>query len=143
MNKLIKMEDYILEQNEFGLYKHNADDIRAYAKLLKSKPTLSMFIPCDDDGNVLGEPSDESMSRYLNSQVGSFDVEYTHCLNYQSALDKVIFDGWSVAKKGVYHIGIKNNDEDVILFYSNGEVFYNGNFINTISDLTPYNLKLK
>jgi len=46
--KLISMTDFVLEKNDFGLFKNNAEQIRDYAKFIKLPLKLDMFIPCDN-----------------------------------------------------------------------------------------------
>ena len=143
MNKLIKMEDYVLEQNEFSLYKHNADDIRQYAKLLKSNPTLSMFVPCDDGGNVLEEPKLEDMPKFVSIDDEDQMKLYAKFHTYQAYLSDVIFDGWGVIRKAEMATILINDDSHELVFYLDGSVAYNQRTITSLSDLTPYNLSLK
>lgn len=116
MNKLISMEDYVLESTNSDDMSFRNEAIK-YAKLLKSKPTLSMFVPCDDKG-------------FLN-----LDKEHT---------DKVIFDGWSVYEKQKNIVNIQTPQGMIwINFQENGLITLNGHIITSLSDLTPYNLPLK
>jgi hypothetical protein len=79
MEKLIPMVEYVLEQYETiqqsNVFENNCYN---YANLLKQPLTLSMFVPCDDDGNVL---------EYENDQQ-----------KYQKAKEKVIFEGFTYKK---------------------------------------------
>ncbi|WP_299524141.1 hypothetical protein [uncultured Lutibacter sp.] len=60
--KLISMVDYVLEQevklyeDETGFLNDRLVNIFRYANFLKQPLELGMFIPCDEDGNVLEEP---------------------------------------------------------------------------------------
>ena len=56
--QLISLSTFVLEKNEFGLFKKNDEQIRKYAEFLQKDLDLSMFIPCDKDGVPLKEPSD-------------------------------------------------------------------------------------
>ena len=67
---LIPMTDFVIEIDEnkpkfknfssfseINQYEINGyDKIRNYARFLKQPLKLEMFVPCDEDGNVLGEP---------------------------------------------------------------------------------------
>ena len=82
------MEDYVLWQNESDDKQVSMYFCIEYAKLLKSKPTLGQFVPTDDEGNVFKYTSETGHNAY--------DREY------QTALDKVIFDGWSIESNEEY-----------------------------------------
>lgn len=89
------MTDFVLEQKETigNLFiGHNAFEfcraVNAYANFLKQPLKLEMFVPCDDDGNVLEEPIDCQCS---------CDSEEDYCIcklkeEYQEAKKKVLFD---------------------------------------------------
>ena len=93
------MTDFVLEQGK----KPNNSDFREgfvvkvlnYANLLKQPLTLGMFVPCDDDGNVLEEPYKDMWDNFINSHFGHFNESYTYCFNYQIAKSKVLFNGFS------------------------------------------------
>ena len=56
--KLISLSDYVLQlwddklMSEIGIRAIN------YAKFLKQPLKLEMFVPCDDEGNILKAPTD-------------------------------------------------------------------------------------
>lgn len=84
---------------EFVLKSNDLESIKNYAKFLSQKPEKWMFVPCDDEGNVLEEPvlfkewivSDH----YFNAS-----ESVTHqCRMYQQALDRVIFEGFTSHNK--------------------------------------------
>jgi len=142
MKTLISMEDYVIETyNDESKYMLN--DVFAkmainYAELLKSKPTLGQFVPTDDEGNVLEEPhKDDSYEIEAGSELFQGEID-----DYQTALDKVIFDGW-VLYEVTKHSTIIVNGENYIHFYFDNDVYINHANISTISDLIKYNLKLK
>lgn len=60
--KLLPMTDYVLSSLEYHT-------IKDYAELLKQPLKLEMFLPCDDDGNLLGDPPE--MEVLGRSQGGS------------------------------------------------------------------------
>lgn len=88
MNKLISMTDFVLKQIE--QFKKDGAPQRIqylgnYANFLKQTLKLEMFVPCDDDGNILEE---------LN-EIGGI-VQYPEELKqYQKAQEKVIFEGFT------------------------------------------------
>jgi hypothetical protein len=51
-----------------------------------------MFVPCDENGNVLEKPPVEVWDKFLKSYFGCFDVWYTSCFKYQEAQSKVLFN---------------------------------------------------
>lgn len=56
--KLISMTDFVLEQYELSRNPtHFEENAFNYAQFLKQPLELWMFVPCDEDGNVLEEPS--------------------------------------------------------------------------------------
>lgn len=63
------------------------DEISNYAQFLAQKPEKWMFVPCDEDGNVLEEPLHYT----------EFTREETQ--KYQQALERVIFDGFTSHNK--------------------------------------------
>jgi hypothetical protein len=52
--KLISMTDFVLEQNNFKVFRNQ--QILNYANFLKQPLELWMFVPCDENGDVLEEP---------------------------------------------------------------------------------------
>lgn len=71
--QLISLSDFVLEKNEFGLFKKNDDQIRKYAEFLQQELTLSMFLPCDKEGNVLSEPLKTDFLIEANKECGGWD----------------------------------------------------------------------
>lgn len=69
-----------------------------FAKFLNQPLTLSMFVPCDEDGNVLEEPT----AKLMNELGGGFSTnEEQNQLDdfiqeYQAAKERVIFEGFEV-----------------------------------------------
>lgn len=84
MKKLINMTDFVLwqhaessNQNEFE------DNCYNYAKFLKKPLELGMFVPIDEDGNVLEFP-----------KVCICTDSCSFCKKYQKAKEKVLFEGF-------------------------------------------------
>lgn len=82
--KLIPMTDFVLEQ----VVKMESKEITYlrifnYAKFLKQPLTLGMFVPCDENGNILENPFKE------NGRPARGIYE-----KYQKAKEKVLFKGF-------------------------------------------------
>ena len=78
--KPLTMLEFVQESNEL-------ESIKNYAKFLSQKPEKWMFVPCDDEGNVLEEPLHYT----------EFTREETQ--KYQQSLDRVIFEGFTSPHK--------------------------------------------
>ena len=142
--KLISMTDFVLEQTKLaseskcGIYEYIVK-IRDYANLLKQPLELWMFVPCDEDGNVLELPTKEN-------SLNTIDHE-SKMMDYQQAKEACIFEGfeWNVAefcdepmieledKKGNYFC-YDCEDKN----FSKDEDF----FCSDIEDLLQFNLQL-
>ena len=86
--KLISLSDFVLEKNEFGLFKKNDEQIRKYAEFLQQDLVLSMFLPCDSNGVFCPNPNLENFS---------IDEKGSHLFNlaltkWKQGLEKVIFN---------------------------------------------------
>ena len=88
--KLIKMTDFVLQNYEKNdNYQNIADECLLYANFLKQPLTLGMFIPCDENGNVLEDPEFHEPNN--ENEIGDYDeLRY----QYQEAKSKVIFEGF-------------------------------------------------
>ena len=85
--KLISMTDFVLECYEKNdNYQNIADDCLLYANFLKQPLTLGMFVPCDDDGDVLEIPHPKP---FQGRQKYDDDLEI-----YNEAKSKVLFNGF-------------------------------------------------
>lgn len=81
--KLISMTDFVLEQVRKMESKELAYlKIFNYARFLKQPLTLGMFVPCDENGNVLVEPK----IRFD----GGYDIDEVKI--YQQAKGRVLFE---------------------------------------------------
>jgi len=84
--KLLSMTDFVLEQTStpFGDDKNTSSDrlvkIEKYANFLKQHLKLGMFVPCDENGNVLEEP---------NAGMSGYDHVYK---NYDKAKERCLFE---------------------------------------------------
>lgn len=95
--KLISMTDFVLEQTE--LYKEDkisvfdfALRVKKYAQFLKQPLTLGMFVPCDEEGNVLEEPI---ISEHLLDSPGGSPIKSKNtpeAYYYRKAKERVLFE---------------------------------------------------
>lgn len=91
--KLISLADFVLQENTKGVlkYKNDIEAIRKYAEFLQQELTLSMFLPCDKNGNILKEP--EWWYRYNCGASPFMNVdEILPCQEYKKAVSNVIFN---------------------------------------------------
>ena len=131
--KLISMTDFVLSKesildNDNCNESDNAiDSMFKYAKFLQKTLTLGMFVPCDDDGNVLKVPICENQNE--SQQLMEFAVKSKI---FDKAKFKVLFNGFQVRKQSTYSI-VSNKD---------GDIWVTWNKSKNIEDLIPYNLDL-
>lgn len=111
MKRLISMTDFVLQ--DWSKYKgYDSEDYRVfaynknviienYATFLKQPLTLGMFVPCDENGNVLEEPDYDGFEVDINESYfgGETDIEIEkYELKYQKAKEKVLFNGdWEIS----------------------------------------------
>lgn len=94
--KLISMTDFVLEQ-ELPTYMQNEEFEEAYYKLynyanfLKQPLELWMFVPCDENGNVL-EQCDDICS-----------CECDKIKAFRKAKERCLFDGFEIRDKGNFY----------------------------------------
>ena len=128
--KLISMTEFVLEQRE----KRNKDNIRfldceKYANFLNQPLTLGMFIPCDEDGNVLKEPKNNG-----NQSTEFFSVAFD---KYQQAKDKVLFERFfDTINAPQYSHYISDGMQSVFYMSKNGSTYKNILGMKKIEDLT-------
>ena len=86
--KLISMTSFVLQRDITDIKQR--DSIVKYANFLKQPLKLEMFVPCDEDGNVLKEPKrGEDYLQYPDSFDGN--KEWGELYDYQQAKEKVLF----------------------------------------------------
>jgi len=110
MKKLITMTEYVLERDKFWTSKRNDKSISSYdgvkgfvfnvvdyAQLLQTPLELGQFIPCKD-----GEPMEkpEKWRSYTPNTLNLSADAYRECVDYQKALDSVLFEGWEINGAG-------------------------------------------
>ena len=96
--KLISMTDFVINKRKELLrhseYKNDLENyaniVYNYANFLKQPLNLGMFVPCDEDGNILKEPKRwEDYLQYPDSFDGN--KEWDELYDYQQAKEKVLF----------------------------------------------------
>lgn len=106
--KLISMVEFVLEtvdkdvESFINLENQIVNEyflIENYANFLSQPLTLGMFVPCDEEGNVLEEPYNYSDWRKSNNfdRHNYDDVEILQ--QYQQAKEGVLFEGFEVKGK--------------------------------------------
>lgn len=111
--KLQKMTTFILEQSE----KINDPEILVrvlvkYAMFLERPLTLGMFVPCDEDGNVLEEPHPEKYfdinkpsDKFTNEDKKGLDLYSSALMFYDAAKKNVLFSDLEIEKRlGSIHV---------------------------------------
>jgi len=126
MKKLIGMTDYVFEQyttvasDNVYLAMKNCYN---HAKFLKQTANKGMFVPCDEDGNVL------EIIPFNEHKKGSIFENDQYC-RFNKAKEWVLFEGFTF--DGHKYLEYKNISLDIrMLEYK------------TIEDLVEYNLTLK
>ena len=112
-----------LEHNEISHFEDDYEHITKYANFITQPLTKGMFIPCDEEGEVLSEP--EHFEWWVNlQQMKTPDIE---CSQYQQAKERVLFadfDECQPVKIGYYlkalDIFLKANEGTIEQFISNG-----------------------
>lgn len=88
MKEILTSFEYLPRLSLFWI-KMEAKDIRFfndYVNLITQPLTKGMFVPCDEEGNVLEEPE---RNNYLSVRAFTENLK-----QYQQAKDRVIFEGW-------------------------------------------------
>jgi hypothetical protein len=125
MKKLISMTDFVLEQDTNWSYKNTIVSIRDYANFLKQPLELWMFVPCDEDGNVLEEPKDEGQT------LVRLEKDFKE---YQQAKERCLFEGFELKGENELFYNLTHD-----LCYS---VFLSKNNKRTMQDLINSDFKL-
>lgn len=101
MKNLISMTDFVLEQRKTynGDFEDLADLYLRYANFLKQPLELCMFVPCDENRNVLQEPKlDYEPVAFWNA--GEIDEKHNELYGeYQQAKERCLFEGFDSAEK--------------------------------------------
>lgn len=85
------MTDFVLEvEKGTSLQGSKLKQIVNYANFLKQPLKLEMFVPCDDEGNILEEPKQTSLTCSFFEQQQFFNKQK----KYENAKEKVLFKGF-------------------------------------------------
>ena len=130
--KLISMTSFVLQRDITDIKQR--DSIVKYANFLKQPLKLEMFVPIDQNGNILEEP--KMIEKQLGFEEVEIDYDYAEVEVYKKAKEKVLFEGIEFRKNGgVNFLTIK---EDTFDFFD-----FNVKFKNlTIEYLIQYDLQL-
>lgn len=132
--KLQNMTDFVLNIDEIVIQGEDQEynewslsclgKIENYAKFLKKPLTLGMFVPCDENVNILFQPIhfNEWLSEYKNGIIHEY--EHHTMLKYLKAKERVLFEDIKLGNYGnkMFHLTGFNNSYVII----NG-VIYNDN----------------
>lgn len=113
--RLKSMVDFVLESTEQKLFKYNTIQIRDYANFLKQPLKLEMFVPCDEDGNVLEYPIDIYYKPDFGCQKYPKECYEEDLMKYEQAKEKVLFEGFDLST-AKYHCD--RNDRTIEYFTS-------------------------
>ena len=92
--KLISMTNFVIQEWEKDMYTDDFTKIvKNYAYFLKQPLKLEMFVPCDEDGNVLEDIIGNGMIHNYSEKVKQ----------YEQAKDKVLFEGFDIYSNGDLH----------------------------------------
>jgi len=162
MKKLIPMTDFVLELSDIGSEiqslshqnKNRADrfsKLVTYANFLKQPLKLEMFVPCDEDGNVLEMPVNydvwfELHNKNIDGEKGT--IGFLLHEEYQKAKEKVIFEGFNAKRLYgfISEIIIELKNKEIFFYYDfEKKIFfkYFNKYLRTVEDLIPYNLEFK
>lgn len=140
MKTLIGITDFVLEENRF---KEDSDTAifktTNYTKFLKQPLELWMFIPCDEDGNVLEEPIET---------IGGVEM---YVKRYQQAKKRCLFEGWNynIAKfSDNPFIELRDENNNYLAYdvddknFQYAEELFTDSENKNIEDIVKYNLQL-
>lgn len=125
--KLIPMTDFVLQEEKKGLQNTDRhlrfEKILKYAKFLKKPLKLEMFVPCDEDGNII-------LFEFSTNKIALDDRDYCDKLEmFEKAKAKVLFKNF-IKKVGEKHVELLIEQQ----FLTIGIGFKNGTY-KTIEDL--------
>ena len=114
----------ILQQSQLwgNCYDVVCNILEKYVNFISQKPTLDMFVPCDEEGNVLEEP--KGFMNYVDYTYLDKSIE----LQYQQAQSKVLFKGWELSTSS--HNKLENS-----LFYKSWEFSINFSDFKSLEEI--------
>ena len=134
--KLISMKDFVLKQkeqlheDETGFLNDRLKNIFNYANFLNQPLTLGMFVPCDEDGNVL----EVCKQKDVCSKSLSGNCICPKSDKYQQAKERVLFEG----------VKLVTDDNTFASHLESEKGFwrYTDNIFGNIEELCKYDLNL-
>lgn len=116
--KLISMTDFVLEEgNPSNTDEQFTNKVMAYANFIKQPLELWMFVPCDEDGNVLEE---SGMFKLLGDIDGDLEQQ-----KHQQAKERCLFEGFECQKQG----------KEILVTFDKNPVWVNWNNSKIIENL--------
>ena len=107
--------------------------ITNYAKFLKQPLTLGMFVPCDEDGNVLEE--------FDSIGIGNEFYLLRALEQYDSAKESVLFEGFELSYNSSFTLIAENENLNLeVKFDKKGDT--ERMTFKTIEDLSKYPVEL-
>ena len=136
--RLKSMVDFVLNQKQSESFNEKTfinealislENIRNYTNFLKQPLKLEMFVPCDEDGNVI--------SKFYSEKENTKNLTFSQLSNqYQIAETKVLFKG--IEFEIIGGVNFLKINEDTFAFHD-----FNIKFKNlTVEFLVQYNLQL-
>lgn len=145
--KLQSLREFVLEQIAEDILLDGPGSVLArvenYAQFLSQPLQLSMFVPCDLEGNVLSDPNDKNCG---GCETACDDCELKHNA-WNEVRELVLFEGfeWNTAEFCDERMLELENESKVYLLYDCEDKNFQDsedNYIKTIEDLIKYNLTL-
>jgi len=126
---LLSMTDYVLQDESMS-----GINITNYAKFLKQANEKWMFVPCDEDGNVLETPSDDILYRAQFHNLAMHELmQYKQ---YKKAKERCLFNNFEIIEYNRYNEYLSNGINSVYLKQ------FSGLKHETIEYLVKYNIQL-
>ena len=119
-----------VSDSEYRRLRDNYDDF------LEQPLKLEMFVPCDEEGDILEEPEDYEQ-RLPNMMTEYNDEIY----RYEQAKEKVLFEGFEI-DKNLYLVYKNEISIGRFISYKNGNKFIFRDNMKTIEDLVEFGFKL-
>ena len=148
--KLTRMTDYVLGSQTFNPFKGMGVRLQKtvnYANFLKLPLELWMFVPCDNEGNLLEEPKENWLYQKGLSETEQH-IRIQLLEQYQEAKDRVLFNGFRLVdenKESIW-IEVEKTGKDLVFvketFRGAPYITLSSDYVETIEDLTDLDLEL-
>lgn len=142
-NELISMVDFVLaekiKRSDKNVYKHATRFLfcEDYATFLNTPLNISMFVPAikvGDKWEVIYEPTKNYWDIDLFVIKSAKKIYDKKLKQYQTAKDKVIFEGWTLANETQSVWSVYDSDNRLVFMKEDGECLDG----KTIQDLIKY-----